>query len=47
MVGSEHQKQEEVIKVAMGSMYQGEALFLRSEYETHETFSRFRYRACS
>ena len=28
LVGSERQKREEVIKVAMGSMYQGEALYL-------------------
>ena len=28
MVGSEHQKQEEVIKVAMGTMYSGEVLYL-------------------
>jgi hypothetical protein len=28
LVGSEHQKQEEVIKVAMGSMYSGKVLYL-------------------
>ena len=28
LVGSERQKQEEVISVAMGSIYHGEALYL-------------------
>jgi hypothetical protein len=28
LIGSERQKQEEVIKVAMGSMYSGEVLYL-------------------
>ena len=27
LVGSERQKREEIIKVTMGSMYQGEALY--------------------
>jgi hypothetical protein len=27
MVGSERQKQEEIVKVAVGSLYQGKALY--------------------
>ena len=46
LVGLERQKQEEIIGVAMGSVYQGEALY---SWVGHMTltwsfFSRFRYR---
>ena len=49
LIGSERQKQEEVIKVAMGSMYSGEVLYLRIRRMklTRPFFSRFSYRACS
>jgi len=45
LVGSERQKQEEIIKVAMGSMYLGETLYSWIGYMgfTRPLFSRFRH----
>jgi hypothetical protein len=44
--GSERQKQEEVVSVAMGSIYHGEALYSRIRALTRPLFSRFRHGAC-
>ena len=45
LVGFERQKQEEVIGVAMGSLYLGEALYSRvRQMFTWSLFSRFRHR---
>jgi hypothetical protein len=35
LVGTERQKQEEIIKVAMGSIYQGEALYIHGTDTWH------------
>jgi hypothetical protein len=45
LVGSERQKQEDIIKVAMGSLYAGETFYSRAEYLafTRPLFSRFRH----